>query len=442
MVIDSSPMEEPDFGTVTIAKLVAYYNRGKGKLNLNPSVQRKSVWRLRDRSSLINTILRKYPLPAVVFCKRRDRGTGKMMVDVIDGKQRIETILLYMGEMKGDDRFFRAALSHYEDGDETIRKVCWKELSEKNRRAIRRYRIPVVTIEAGPAQIRDIFVRINSTGKALTGQEIRNANYVDGPFLKKMAKFASKMRRRLIRMGVLSEGDVARMKDIEFLSELVVSVIRGSVLDKKRALDQAMSPNGVDMRSFSNAVRRVTWSINYIRKLLPDIAETRFRKLADFYTLVLAFDKMAQDGLALSQNSAINEARAYLGDFAGMVDSVYEAIRTFNQKAKPEPQALAYVQAVRASPDAAKNRRDRESIIRELLDGVFVEKDTRRLFNSLQRRIIWNQTRDHRCCICRHKLKWPYFEIDHVKPHSKGGRTTISNGKLICGKCNRDKSNR
>lgn len=60
-------------------------------LNLNPGFQRQSVWSERDRAKLIESILRNYPLPAIFLYKRQQ--DGHVIYDVIDGKQRLESIL-------------------------------------------------------------------------------------------------------------------------------------------------------------------------------------------------------------------------------------------------------------------------------------------------------------------------------------------------------------
>ena len=70
-----------------------------GLLNLEPGFQRQSVWSERDRSKLIDSILRNYPLPAIFFYRREE--DGQIIYDVIDGKQRVESILMFMGEMRG-----------------------------------------------------------------------------------------------------------------------------------------------------------------------------------------------------------------------------------------------------------------------------------------------------------------------------------------------------
>ena len=44
-------------------------------------------------------MLRNYPLPAVFFYRREENG--QIFYDVIDGKQRVESILMFIGQMRG-----------------------------------------------------------------------------------------------------------------------------------------------------------------------------------------------------------------------------------------------------------------------------------------------------------------------------------------------------
>src|SRR5437016_11477831 len=82
-----------------------------GHLNLEPGFQRQSVWTERDRAKLIDSILRNYPLPAIFLYKRQD--SGHLVFDVIDGKQRLESIFMFTGAMRG--RF--AARAQLPDAD-------------------------------------------------------------------------------------------------------------------------------------------------------------------------------------------------------------------------------------------------------------------------------------------------------------------------------------
>src|SRR5258708_1236183 len=95
----------------TVQDLVNLYE--DGHLELNPVFQRDSVWTQRDRPKLIDSIMRNYPLPAI-FLYRRQRD-GEIIYDVIDGKQRIESMLMFMGLIRG--RRFSAKLLLDGDGE-------------------------------------------------------------------------------------------------------------------------------------------------------------------------------------------------------------------------------------------------------------------------------------------------------------------------------------
>jgi hypothetical protein len=84
----------------TIQEIINLYE--KGQLNLEPGFQRSSVWAYRDRQKLIDSILRNYPLPSIFLYRRYEEGN--LVHDVIDGKQRIESVLMFT-EAKLGNRF-------------------------------------------------------------------------------------------------------------------------------------------------------------------------------------------------------------------------------------------------------------------------------------------------------------------------------------------------
>jgi uncharacterized protein with ParB-like and HNH nuclease domain len=79
---------------MTIQTFVNHFE--KGQLNLAPGFQRKSVWTLNDRGALVDSIFLNYPMPSVFLYKRQDVD-GDLIYDVIDGKQRLESIFMFMG---------------------------------------------------------------------------------------------------------------------------------------------------------------------------------------------------------------------------------------------------------------------------------------------------------------------------------------------------------
>ncbi len=435
--ISCKAIEGYDFQSYRIKNIVDLY--AAGKINLNPEYQRSGVWSNSQRSKLIDTILNGYPLPAIILYKRTDIRTRKIVYDAIDGKQRLESILYYVGKLRGPHNKFTAKVVTTEDEDIHIDNVAWKDLAPRSKKRLMSYRLLCVIVQGAPSIIHDVFVRLNSTGNKLTPQEIRNARYIRRKFLTAMRSFARKIDKKLMEMNVISEGEITRMKDIEFLSELVISVIECGVLDKKKLLDVMMG-DAVDMRRTNKAIKTVTSAIKLVRQVLPDIHQTRFHKKSDFYSLVCWF-AFRRDDLALSDSDSKAEAGALLREFALMADTDYENIKN-GKGAEHGNTTLAYIQSVREGGDAKSHRQKRDEILSELLKGVFEEKDSHRFFSPVQRRIIWAKAKKKVCCVCKKPLTWETFEVDHIKPHSKGGKTNLANAALICKKHNASKGNR
>lgn len=71
------------------------WHRG-GQLVLSPKFQRRSVWSETARSYLMDTILRGKPIPKVFIRQMIDPATGKSVREVVDGQQRLRTILSFI----------------------------------------------------------------------------------------------------------------------------------------------------------------------------------------------------------------------------------------------------------------------------------------------------------------------------------------------------------
>src|SRR5687768_6810827 len=83
--------------TKTVQDILNYYDYYQ--LELSPPFQRQSVWSSRDREKLIDSIVSGYPVPSIFLYERAEGG--RIVYDVIDGKQRIESILMFTGLMRG-----------------------------------------------------------------------------------------------------------------------------------------------------------------------------------------------------------------------------------------------------------------------------------------------------------------------------------------------------
>src|SRR5581483_12478503 len=79
-------------------QIVTYLN--EQKINLSPVFQRGHVWALKARQLLIKNILQGKPIPAIFLYK--EAAGAKYTYNILDGKQRLESIILFIGNDRKD----------------------------------------------------------------------------------------------------------------------------------------------------------------------------------------------------------------------------------------------------------------------------------------------------------------------------------------------------
>ena len=425
--------------TLTIADLVGRYD--KGALNLSPTFQRKSVWRDRDRDLLIKSLLRGFPIPAIFLYQRNDGG--RVCYDVIDGKQRLETIFRFMGAMRG-------AFTVKTDvpGLDGIQQVSSASLKRKRqhttlvRPKLESCRLPVIEVNGDLGDIVELFVRINSTGKALTPQEKRNAKYSGSDLLKAATTLANKLEAKFDALGVFNAAQKSRMKHVEFCAEIILSLHQGDVLNKKAAVDRVMAAKAMPHMQLVKSTAAAYAMVTLVARMFPELSNTRFRQLVDFYTLVVLVAKLHLEGSILIDRTRNRMAWDLLKAFGVEVDKVREQQRKVQGTGDGQVTYRDYLMTVSQMTDDISQRRQREKILRGIIGSVFAVRDGQRGFTSEQRRLLWSSSADKKCKECAVKLSWGNFSVDHVDPHSRGGRSTLDNAALVCQSCNSSKGNR
>ena len=63
----------------------------ENKLFVNRRYQRKLVWTLDEKQKLVESVLKKYPIPAILLA---ERDTGEY--EIIDGLQRLHTLMSFI----------------------------------------------------------------------------------------------------------------------------------------------------------------------------------------------------------------------------------------------------------------------------------------------------------------------------------------------------------
>lgn len=183
-----------------------------GKLDLNPVYQRKSVWNNTDRDFFLDTVVNNFPCPPIFIHKDID-NKGLSKYRVIDGKQRLETIITY-----SKDEYVVGA----NDDANPLAGKKFSEISGDLKKAFWNYTFPVEMINEDKSEIlKGIFDRLNRNNKALNPQELRKARF-EGELQKFIEQESDdKYWNELVRF---TRKDISRMIDHQFICEIIAQV--------------------------------------------------------------------------------------------------------------------------------------------------------------------------------------------------------------------------
>lgn len=200
----------------------------QGSLDLKPYYQRRSVWNPRVKSLLIDSLLRGFPLPLVFLHNRLDVAKSKTVRQVVDGQQRLRTILSYvdldcLSDVDDWDRFTvirshnrdYAGLAFHQLPDPVQARILQTPLS-----------VNILPSDIDDVTVLTIFQRMNSTGFKLNDQEIRNATFF-GDFKESSYQLAYGQNQRWQDWGIFSRQDVAQMKEVELTADLMGFLVEG-----------------------------------------------------------------------------------------------------------------------------------------------------------------------------------------------------------------------
>ncbi|NFG28575.1 DUF262 domain-containing protein [Clostridium botulinum] len=190
-------------------------------LFVDNSFQRRYVWLEKHQIKLIETMLLGYAVPEVyIWVTDTDAITGDTKYSIIDGQQRIGAVVDFI---KGK---FKLKKSILDESSSKFANKKFEELDDNDKKLIWRYAFSmrVVKSEVSREDIVKLFLRLNSTDKSLNPQELRNAEF-DGKFLKlanEVAGFDFWKKNK-----IFSINDLRRMKDMEFISSLLIFLRSG-----------------------------------------------------------------------------------------------------------------------------------------------------------------------------------------------------------------------
>ena len=211
---------------ITIGEVATMYSGQE--LNILPEFQRLHRWSLEKKSNFIESILIGIPIPSV-FVFETDEGTWEL----VDGLQRISTILEFMGVLRDVDnpgtvkRSVLAGTKYLP----SLEGTAWEAgqsgeltLEKAFQLFFRRARLDFEILKhpSDPKTKYDLFQRLNRGGAYANAQEVRTCSMVlaDASFTQELRQIANGTDFK--QLFNVSDDQHQRQKDLEYLVRMIV----------------------------------------------------------------------------------------------------------------------------------------------------------------------------------------------------------------------------
>lgn len=269
-----------------------------------PELQRNYVWDKNEASRFIESILMGLPVPSIFLAKV---GKNKL---IIDGYQRIMTVYDYVkrGIFSNEGRVFKLANS--ERINKRWRGKAFSELTDDEQKAIKSTTIHAIIFEQkqpvdDDTSLYQIFERINTAGRTLMPQEIRNCIY-QGAFNSILIKLNNNVEWR--KLYGLKNVD-SRMRDIELilrffaLQDLNTKAIKAKQISLKKYLNLYMdSPDSKKVEILKAREEKFVKIINFI---LKEFGEHAFHNITSTGNYSERFHPTIYDSIMVSTSKAL-----------------------------------------------------------------------------------------------------------------------------------------
>ncbi len=250
------------------------------QLELTPQFQRRSVWSDNARSYLMDTIISGKPIPKVFIREKLNPTTKVTMREVVDGQQRLRTILAYV-----KDGFVISKKHNKAYGGYFFSQL--PQIDEYIQSSILKYEISVDLLSMNDSEVLDVFSRLNAYSVPLNGQEKINAEFF-GPFKLLCDNVAHKYYPFWIKNGILTQQKAVRMADVRLVADIYIAMLNGiqsdkQILDYYKKYENNFEYHLEDLENkFDNVMNLISQIFGY------GLINSEFKRLSLFYCLFLA----------------------------------------------------------------------------------------------------------------------------------------------------------
>ena len=412
-----------------VAKSIGWFWNNQRKLQLNPIYQREAgAWSLGRKTLFIDSLLNDYDIPKIYLHNLGDDGAYSHAV--IDGKQRISTLIEFM-----DDKFaladdFSYTGSEIRKADAPQHSQKFEDFTEEAKQVFKDIQLAVTLVNAADEEeIEALFTRLND-GEPLNSAEYRNA--FGGTIVKAIREledhdFFTKWVGYNNRRFAFKE-TAARLIYLEHSLGQKVSITPDL---KKIDLDNFVRKNkDMSEADYKKLFKRVNDNLNFMLKCFNKKSkELSKQSLPQVYYLWLRSMRL-QYGHPQLQVRILS----FIEEFA---------LKRLENMAKDEDLRDPIYSEFSYLSGQGTNNRDSMEKRASILTKLFLAKypdtevlDGKRLFSNDEKFVIWMRA-GKKCENCGAELaSFTDFHADHVSKYAHGGKTALENAAALCEECN------
>lgn len=382
------------------------------KLKLDPEYQRGPVWKASQKQLLIDSLLQGFDVPKLYF-RQVDDPIYKF--EVVDGQQRLRSII----------EFLDGGFKIKDDADPVdgfvVGGLRFSELDVTLQMLFRQINLDLIElIDYSQEDVEDMFLRLQN-GTTLHAAEKRKS--IPGNMRAVVKTLSAHKAFKLAAFPAAHDGYQ------DAVAKALHQLLAGGVTDIRPTSLENTYRNHPSITVDDPQVKRLKQAMAFLVTAFKDRTNPQLKKYA-YITLGVLLPELL-DTYDLSKHAA-EFADVYLK---------FQDDRVKNEE-KPENKQDS---ALAAFTDAARSdtipaMKYRYEYLRDRIAAdipSLAARDRNRTFSPEQRMAIFR--RDKGICQapgCKTVCDESDFHADHIVPHSKGGPTSVENGRVLCPKHN------
>ena len=361
-------------------------------IKLNIEYQRGVIYSSDKQAAVIESILKDFAIPSIVLWKNEDDGT----YDVIDGKQRLTSIFLFMsGNLQ--IHYIGNTMKYY------------SQISETDKKRIKEYELPFIIMRGTKEEDHfkhELFEILNVTAESLNKWELLQGTYY-GNFLD------------TFKEEVQSPTNVEIQNEFGFRDKAIPAKARYAGCYKLLSLHLG---NDNDIKTYVEAHRNDSGSLFYNKEIKSILVECSKlpepKNIGIYYEIMreIINDSTKYNSYNANRQKVIDDLKNFYAE------NVYTKISGNNLKI-----VIYNIFGLECGYVSIDPKR------------AFTDQDREDLFKLYEAKGKIEGTDKVRCPKCGKLFKYTEMHIDHIIPHKLGGRTTLENAQFMCSSCNPSK---